>query len=100
MTLIQPPTEVTQNGLYENWGRLASANRRTGYGVQVRVRDDLETSAGSKMLGPLWNDGWLNTHEVGGLVGLKFGEAPSGVAASPIITLKELGTTYRYSHAN
>jgi hypothetical protein len=94
MKLIQPPTEVTQNdGLYENWGRLASADRRTGYSVQVRIRDDLETSPEHKMLGPLWNGGWLNTHEVGGLVDL-IGESPSGVAASPIITLNRLGTTH------
>ena len=88
MTLIQPPTEVTQNGLYEDWGRLASANRRTGYSVQVRVRDDLETAPGPKMLGPLWIGGWLNTQEVGGLVG-KYGEGLSGVAASPVFTFMD-----------
>jgi hypothetical protein len=38
------------------------------------------------MLGPLWTGDWLNNSRVEGMVGLKLGERPSGVAASPIIT--------------
>ena len=90
MNLTQLPSEVTQYGLYENWESLVCANRRTEHCVHVRVRDELETPNGRKMLGPLGEGSWLNTHGVGGLVGLNFGEAPSGVAASPIITLNWL----------
>ena len=90
MTLTnQLPSEVTQYGLYKNWESLVCANRRTEHRVQVRVRDELETPSGAKMLGPLRDGGWLNKHGVGGMVGKELGEAPSGVAASPVFTFMD-----------